>query len=371
MRATSAAFRAAVASSHHMTQRCRIVAPGQNGTAPTALQSLAVETGSVTLDSTAQIRGSLALTVGDTWPTAVTSPLTPYGNEIFVERGIMFGDGHSEWVSQGYYRINSVEQQGAPRGPLTVDGQDRMCGIIDARILSPITFVAGQTIISVIEALILAVYPWAVFDYDASLGTSVLASTQVTTDDRYQFIDDLVTSQGMVWYWDYRGYLYIHPAPSNTTPTATIKSGAGGVLVSLSRTLNRTGVYNACVASGQDTGSGTLVTATAYDNNPGSPTYWFGQFGQVPQFYSSSFITTYAQALSAAVALLNQSTGLPYNVDFGQVPNPALEPLDCVQVSYATGVGELHVLESITLPLDAATVQSATTRQQYTGVFSH
>jgi hypothetical protein len=370
MRPVSAAFLAAVGSSHQMASRVRVVAPGQNQLTPTTLQTLAVESGTVTLDSTAQVRGSLSLTVADGWPPSTTSPVTPYGNELFVERGVVFGDGHTEWVSQGYYRINSVEQQSAPSGPLDLTCTDRMQGVVDARLTTPQVFAAGTPVLTVIQALIGAIYPWAVYDYDASLSTTLLASTQTTTDDRFGFLDDLITSYGMVWYWDYRGYLYIHQPPDPLTPVSTVASGQGGVLVSMERQLNRTGVYNGVVASGQDTGAGAVVSALVIDNNPASLTYWYGSFGQIPQFYSSSFITTQAQAVTAGQSLLVQSIGLPYNVDFSSVPNPALEPLDCIQLNYPGRSGESHVLSKVTIPLDAATALTASTRQQYVGVFT-
>lgn len=370
MRPVSAAFAAAVQGSHHMAARARIVSPGQNGTAPaTVLQTLMIESGDVTLDSTAQVRGTLSLDVADSWPAGTSAPLAPYGNEIFVERGIVFGDGHTEWVSQGYYRIDSVEQQAAINGPVSVSASDRMQGVIDARLPTPWVFAAGSTIISVIEALILDIYPWAVFDYDASLGTSTLASTQTTTDDRYGFINDIVTSYGMVWFWDYRGYLSVHLPPSTTVPVWTIASGKGGTLVSETRQLNRTGVYNACVASGQDTGSGAVAVAVVKDQDPSSPTYWYGNFGRVPQFYSSSFITTQAQAISAAQSILSRSTGLPYNVDLSAVPNPALEPLDTIVLTNRNQP-ETHTLEKVTIPLDAATALTSSTRQKYIGVYT-
>lgn len=374
MRPVSARFLAAVASSHRMVSRARVCSPGQNGTNPTGTEIL-MESGHVTLDSTADVRGTLDLTTAQSWPLNASDLLTPYGNEIFVERGVIYGDGSREWVSQGYYRINQVEQQDAPYGSIDVTCTDRMQGIKDARLTTPVVFNPGVTIISVIQQLVLDAYPWAVFDYDASLGTATLASRQTTDEDRFGFLNDLVTAQGMVWYWDYRGILYIHPAPNPAVPIAVINSGQNGVLVKLSRTLNRDGIYNGCVAGGQDTGTGAVASALVVDSNPSSPTYWYGPFGKVPQFFNSSFLTTDAQCRTAGLGLLQKSTGLPYNVDFGFVPNPALEPLDPVIVRYpqqglAHTKAESHVISSLEIPLDAGTEMSGKTRQLVNGVFS-
>ncbi len=369
MRPVSQRFLSAVAGSHRMDARARIVPAGLSGTSPaTVLATLDIVGGAVTLDATADVRSTLDMdTSAVLWPTSAASALTPYGNEIFIERGVVYGDGTREWVSQGYFRIQTVEQQTAPKGSIHVTGSDRMAGIRDARLTTPWTFASGATVAGVIQSLVTDVYPWAVYDFDASLNTSTLASNQTTTDDRYGFISDLVKSYGMVMYWDYRGFLWIHKPPSTTTPVASISSGTNGTLVSLSRSLVRDGIFNACVASGQQM-SETIpqVLATVVDNNPASPTYWSGPFGKVPQFYSSSFITTTDQATSAAVSLLQQSTGLPYSVDFGHVPNPALEPLDPVTVNYP-GRSERHVLSQLVIPLNPGSAQTAQTRQLVTG----
>lgn len=352
-----------------MSSRVRVCAPGLNGTNP-AGTVIPLLDGSVTFDSTAQVNATAALTTSQTWPVNYKDLLTPYGNEAFIERGVVYGDGSTEWVSLGYYRINTVQQQNAPAGSVQLACSDRMQGIVDQRIPAPVTFAAGSTVISMIQTLVLAVYPWAIFDYDASLNTAQINVAQTTTDDRYGFINDLVTSYGMIWYWDYRGYLYIHTPPSLSSPVATINSGRKGVLVSMARGLDRVGVYSGCAASGQQASDQAPPYALVVDGNTNSPTYWDGPFGQIPQFYSSSFLTTVAQCQSAAMSIMQTSTGLPYEVDFGIVPNPALVLYDPVTVVYNGGNNsELHVLKQMVIGLKASDLMTAQTRQLVNGVF--
>lgn len=374
MRPVSQRYQHAVSGSCRVDARARIVPPGLNGTTiadpNNILAVLDVVRGSVTFDSTADVRGTLDLTVtANWWPKNSTDPLTPYGNEIFVEAAVVFGDGSREWVSQGYYRIQQPEQEDAPNGVISVTGSDRMQGIIDDRIPYPLTFSKGAAVTTVIQALVLDTYPWATFDFDSSIVGRSLGADQTTTDDRFEFLSSLVTSYGMIFYWDYRGLLVVKPPPDPSIPLVTISSGAHGVLSTLSRTLSRDGVYNAVIASGEQLDD-TIppVTAMVVDSDPSSPTYWFGQYGRVPEFYSSSFLTTTAQCISAAQSILQQSTGLPYSVDFAQLSNHALEPLDPISLVYP-GRRERHVISQIVIPLDAATIQSAQTRQLVNGVF--
>lgn len=353
-----------------MASRARILPPGYGGVTPPLTNIIPIESGSITFDVTAPIQGSLTMDTAQSWPVNAQDLCTPYGNEVFVERGVVYGDGSTEWVSLGYYRINSVEQQYAPLGALTLICQDRMAGIIDAKITSPITFAAGTTVLAIIESLVTSVYPWAVFDYDASLASATINVAQTTTDDRYGFIDALVASYGMIWYWDYRGYLYVHTPPSLNSPVATVNTGRNGVVVTMARTLDRQSLYNGVVATGQQAASTTPPTATVVDVNPASPTYWYGQFGQVPQFYSSSFLTTQAQCVVAAQSLLVQSTGLPYEIDFGMVPNPAIALWDPVTVVYSGGANsENHIIKQLVVGLAATDVMTAQTRQLVSGSF--
>lgn len=368
MRPVSEAFLRAIRGSHRAFSRVTVVTTYQEGTQPTGTD-LTVLKGTVTADAQASIRGRCELTVdgrANPFPSSPTGLLTPYGNEVFVQRGIEFGNGTIELVTLGYYRLYTVEQDDAPDGPIQVTAFDRMSGIVDARLEAPAQFPAGTSVSSVFDTLVHEVYPTAtiVFDYDA--GVDVLQTNHIADQDRYKFLNDLAKSRGKVWFWDYKGQLRVQSPPDPASPVFQVNGGRDGVLVSLSRTLNREGVYNVVVATGEQPSADVApVRAVARDNNPNSPTYAFGRFGPVPKPYSSPFITTVEQAASAAQNLLQRTIGLPYSASFEAVPNPALEALDPVQVVYP-GRWETHVLESVTIPLNVEVPMTATTREQST-----
>lgn len=429
----------------------KIVTGHQTGVDPVGVEIPIID-GDVQFDSTADVRGTLDLTTdGAYWPDLPTDLLTPYGNEIFIARGIEFGSGDRELVSQGYFRIDDVDQDDAPKGgPVKVSGKDRMAGIIDAKLTAPIQFTAGASVESVFNTLVLEVYPTATLEFDFDADTTTFAGSHIAEEDRYAFLLDIVRSLGKVMFWDYRGHLVVQDAPTpsgritgrataagsaltteyfictdadaadiatgdtvrlrhangllkeNTAFTVTSKDSTGGftnihymppsrvgtvtndrmeaylppdtydvnhghhgVLVSMSRSRNRTGVFNAVVATGESPGDQAAVRAVAKDLDATSPTYWYGTFGKVPKFYSSPLITTVSQAGAAGAAILGRNLGLPYNVDFSMVPNPALEPLDLVRVSYRDKARvEVHVLEQLTIPLTAEGAMTANTRER-------
>lgn len=364
MRPVSAQFLDAVRGSHQLVTRVTLLTSFQTGVTPVGTTLLVVD-GDVTLDSSADVRGTVAVTVdgNDAFTRVPTGALTPYGNELFVERGVQYGVGNREFVSQGYYRIYEVEQSGEPDSPIRLTGRDRMSGIIDARLLGPVQFVAGTSISSIFSTLVGEVYPTATITYDFNAAATTISRSQIADEDRYGFLLDLVRSRGKVMFWNYAGVLRVQDAPDATDVVFDVDAGAHGVLISLDRTLNRDGVYNAVVAVGQAPDEVTPVRAVALDMNPNSPTFWNGRFGKVPRYYFSTFLTNTGQASTAAQKILERSIGLPYNVNFTMVPNPALEPLDPIRVVHEDGY-ENHIIQQLVIPLIADRPMTGQTREQ-------
>jgi Domain of unknown function (DUF5047) len=351
-----------------MLARATLCTTFQTGTSPTGTV-LSVIGGSVALDGKAFVRSTLDITVDGTrnWPIFISSPLAPYGNEIFIERGIEYSDGLVEYVKLGYHRIQAPEQSTIPSSdsPIRIVATDRMQAIIEGRLLAPRQFLVGTTYGSVVASLINEIYPAAVIEWDDATNTQTLTRSVIIEEDRYAFINDLVTSLGKIWYWDYRGVLVVKNTPSATSVNYTVNHGTNGTLSSFARTLTREGAYNAVVVAGEGPDTQAPVRGVAIDNNSSSPTYFYGRFGQVPRFYTSQFLTTTTQCQTAALALLNQQLGLPYTLNFGDIVNPALEPYDVVEVKFSHNEAEeTHILDTVDIPLTQDAAQSATTREQ-------
>lgn len=357
-----------------MRSRARVVPPGLTGTNPNldddgkVQNEIAIAGGDVKLDATADIRGSLDMETTDPWPANASGLLTPYGNELFVERGIVFGSGTVEWVSLGYFRLSDIDQDDAPDGPIHIVGHDRMAGIVDSKLEAPRQYAAGTSVQQVFDELVGEVYPGVPVQFDFDASTALFAASHVAEEDRYKFLKDIADSYGKIFYWDYQGRPQVVTAPDPTTPVLDINHGRGGILVKMARSLSRRVAFNAVVATGEAAGEAPPVRAVAYDKNPNSPTYWFGPFGKVPYKMSSSFITTEEQARFAAEQKLARSIGVPYSADFQSVVCAALEPLDPIHLSNSDKeAGGYHVVETLTIPLDAETAMTGTTRQQIWG----
>lgn len=376
MRPVSEAFLSAVPFSHQMVARVRLCTPGQQGVNPGPINAttgepeypLAINDGDVFLNAAAQIRAIASLSVSSSWPVNQSDMLFPNGGaELFIERGIQFGDGSREWISQGYFRLDDVEQDDAPDGPIEIEASDRMAAIIDARLVQPRQYFSGQTKRAVIEDLVLELYPTVTVVLSGFDGDAPMGADQICERDRYKFLNDLAKAHGCTMFFNYAGNFVMQPVPdyATTEPMWKINHGASGVLIRLGRRLSRASVFNAVVADGEQATDAEAVQGIAYDLNTQSPTRWNGPFKQVPRFWQSSFLRTQEQADNAAAAMLARSIGTPYVVDFNVVPNPALEPLDLVEVSYSDAyASSRHIVDTLRIPLVASRSMSGTTRMQ-------
>lgn len=364
MRPVTPRFLDTITGSHRMVARARVVAPGQTGTTPTGTE-IPIVSGDVQADATAEVRSSLDMTTTAAWPTSPSGLLTPYGNELFIERGVVYGDGVREWVSLGYFRIESVDQEDVPDGPIRIAGRDRMAGIIDAELVEPRQYAASATVAAVVSDLVWEVYPTIGIviggDFDPNVAT--LGGSRIVERNRYEFLLAVAKSFGCVMFFDHNGNFKMIPAPNPADPVWTISHGRRGVLARMSRSLNRVGVYNAWVATGEQLGDAAPAYGVAYDLDPASPSRWGGPFGPVPKFFSSSMIATDAQATAAAQAMRDREIGLPYNVTFGLVPNVALEVDDSIGLTYSDHANpEIHVIDKLTYPLVSSDAMTGATR---------
>lgn len=354
-----------VSASHKIVSRATLI----DGDTETVLSG--VVEGSVTLDAGAATRGRCDVTIVDDGtidlvPDSASDPFAPYGNEIRLERGLRYPDGDEEYISLGIFRIDeSVASDSGDGVQVRVSGLDRSARIIDARFEEAYTIPAGTSYTAAILSLLQAAYPGAYYDFaSSSLTTPSLFGE--TGGDRWALAQSMATSMGMELYFAGDGACVLRPIPSAVAgqPVAELVDGDGGILVSADNRWTRQGAYNRVIATGENTGEGVApVRGVATDDNPLSPTYYYGPFGRVPAFYVSEFLTTNAQAADAAAGELARQLGTSRQISFGSVVNPALEPSDVISVRRSSlDIDEEHVIDTLTIPLGADAAMSGTTR---------
>lgn len=343
--------------------------------------TLPIVDGEVVVDRTAKNHRTCTLTIGDPGfvPQYVNSPLAPYGAELRVFQGISYMAGDFEQIPLGVFRIQDVDWEESAGSLPVVQGLDRSQAIDDAKFLVPFDG-SGLSAQFLIRKLVTDVLDVDVL-FDVSLVDYTLPGGSLFDSSRTDAINTAASGMGAEAYFDVFGAFVVVPVPSITQSTSqsdavwTVDAGPKGVLVKAKRGVSRTGVYNAVAAQGVSAdGTGTPPVGFAVDTDPRSPTYFgaastvpFGpfertSFGQSVYKYTNSLMTNATQCSVAAKAQLANLLGLARSLDFTMAPNPALAEGDLILVKYLSGQSELHLVDTLRIPLGSSGQFSGTTR---------
>lgn len=373
MRPVSSQFLSALRQSHKVIQRVDVY----RGTA--LILTLPVIAGKVDVDTSNSVQRRCTITAVDTTglltPADAAATLAPFGNEIRLFRGIEYPDGTQEMVPVGVFGISDVEVKDEGAGiEIEVSGFDRARKVARNRFTDIYTVTAGTNYATAIRDLVNSRVPGLTFNFMVTTRTAPALTFQVG-DDPWEKAQDMADSLGAELFFDGEGVCVLRPVIDPETAPVVYDYTEGQVsnLISLSRSLTDEQTYNLVVAAGEpaDPADGSEPPApargVAQDDDPASPTWVGGPYGVVPKFFVSPFIATDAQAVDAAKASLLRSLGGTEVVAFDALVNPAHEVGDVVQVTRgASRANARYVIDSFTIPLDANSTMSVTTRKRRT-----
>lgn len=364
----SAAFSTEVRQSHRVATVCEVWAGA------TKLATLGTVTaGSVSEDRNRAYRRMANLTVADPDGTLtpddasdLVAPTT--GNELHLYRGIVLGSGVTELLPLGVYGISKFSVDSGDSGTtVALEAADRGRRVARNRFIDPYQVVAGQDVATVIGAILDDRYPGVAYDLPATgfnAGAAVLEAGE--SSDPWRDAQAIATSAGFDLAFDRLGVArLLNPgdALTATSSVATYTDTELQVLLSVSREQDTDETYSGVVASGESAANTLPVSATVWDDDPTSPTYYLGPFGAVPMFYVSPFLTTTDQCTSAAASLLATKSGAVEAVSWSQIVNPAHDAGDVIDITESsTKVDARVVLDSLTIPLVASDGMTAVAR---------
>lgn len=347
MYSVSSRFLAALTESHTPVSQVTLLrADGR-------VESLEITGGSVTVDRGQAIRRTCSVTIVDTSliPRTAADKLATYGSRLRISRGVQFADGSSELAPLGVFRLDGVDGD-VGEGPVTLAGKGLEAIVADDKFTSP--YRVSGTAVGAVTALIQRSIPDAAVvnrATDAPIGPR----TWDVEGDPWAAVQECAAAIGAECYADADGVFIVSELPDllAVAPAWTVAAGEGGAYIRASRGMSSDGVNNGWLARGENTETGTApVSALVTDDDPTSPTYWAGPFGHRPAFYTSSTLTSVGAATSAATLKLRASRAPNATGDLSSLPNPALEPGDVLRVIYPDGTGELHQIQSFSVPLD-------------------
>lgn len=309
--------------------------------------------GSVPVDRGNAIRRTCSITIADPSliPRTPADQLATYGAQLRVSRGVEYGDGTSELVPLGLFRLDSVSGD-VNEGPVTLQGKDRAAIIADDKFTTPYT--ATGTVVGAITALIQRSIPTA--DVISLITDTTIGRRAFDVEaDPWDGCREIAAAAGAEVYCNADGTFVISTLPDllTATPVWAVEATEGGMYISGNRAMTSDNVFNGVLARGENTADNVPpVSYLATDSDTSSPTYWGGPFGRRPLFYTSSTLTT--TGACAAAANLKLAAGRAPNAsgDISSLPNPALEPGDVIRVMHEDGTRELHQVASFSVPLD-------------------
>jgi hypothetical protein len=276
----------------------------------------------------------------------------------------------------GVYRINKARIVGS-HGDLGVEiqGFDRSRTISRNRFTIPFVVRAGRLYPDAIKGLLKNRMP-LLNDVEFLFPPSNYKTPQltfVTDDDPWEVAMNMAGSLGMELLFDGRGrpLMRFEPDPGETQSVFDYVEGEDCTLLDLDRELDDELAYSGAIVTGSNSSNKYPPRGETWDTNPASPTYYDPQnpeasdYGRVPVFMTSEYVTTNAQAKDASKAELLRHSGIVENIQFNAVNNFAHESGDPIRVQrLVQGVDASYTLQSLNIGLGDNRGMSGTTKRR-------
>ena len=363
----STAWSAAVRRSHVATFRCEL----WSGT--TKIANLYPISGSVTVDARRDVRRSCSLSFvdfdGSLTPSATNLNLAPYGNEIKLFRGINYGDGTSDEVPLGVFRITETQvSYNEDAVSISITGDDRAKAIMEKPFSTAFTIgtstnfadailnVVSDRLGNALTNIAPTSYATPSSGFGRALGFGVESNP-------WADISEIARAIGHEAFFDAYGTFTTQPIPSldTTSAVATYADGSDGVTVSIDRTLTSDSSSNGVIFPAEGTHLSAPLEAVVWDDDASSPFRRTGPLGERPASFSSSWIVNAAQLADAARSQYQAVRGQPITLSI--VPDPRLDVRDVISITSATlGVSTLAVIDTIEIPFDVSSPMTITAR---------
>jgi hypothetical protein len=360
-------FRAAVRGSHQVVVRAEVWIEDAR------VAEIYPTDGTVSIDSRRATRRTMSMTVADAdgtlvpGPTGTTGIITTFGSEIRLFRGVRYVDGTEELAPLGVFLVTALTVTETQTGrDISLSGSDRSIRIARNRLADPYRIDSGTPVEDAIGDLLRN--RWADVEVDLpatgrTTGTRTFGAG--AESDPWKSATDIAEAFGYDLAFDADGVarMRVVPDPSEDDPADIYRDGDEAVLLEVSRAFNNETTYNGVIASSEASDVETPVRGEAWDEDPNSPTYRYGPFGEVPRFYTSSQITNGEQAATVAQSQLQRELGRAEAVEWSQVVNPAHDVLDVVRiVRPASRLDSVILIDRLEVPLDPAAAMRGTAR---------
>lgn len=312
---------------------------------------LVADDSSVRVDRTAWVRRTADLTIQpDRFSAAdrkLESLLTTPGVTLRVATGVQYATGATETVPVFTGQVVQVDRDPDTR-KLKLSAEDEAAAVTADAFLYPRVSNAGIDYLDQMQRLIYETDPDAFFYCTADLSETAMLDVQWDWD-RQAAIEEValcgaveVFSSPVPHLWIIRPY-----ATASSRPRWGFRYGE--TLVSVTETTNLANISNGWKVT-SDRADLPAVSGVAVDDDPDSPTFWFGPFGHHHNRWNTSLLQSPQECVQAAQALVDGSPGARMSLAWQTLRNPLLEGGDPVKV-YTPDETWRMVLDSFNVPL--------------------
>lgn len=363
-------FYEAIRKSHTIISWIDVISPDQE------IIRLPAIDGQVDVDRTAAHRRKLSCQCID--PLGIVTPrtegelLTPYGTELRAYRGVRYSDAEDDYevCSLGVFRLSrsSITDNNTGSPTISLEGFDRSRTIARDKFKVPYVIEPGTNVMQAIKDLAKMTFADCEFDAITSPMETSAPLLYEAGGDPWEAMYKLGVSLGCEVYFDVDGRLAIlppHDLNALPAPDFTYVEGQGNIMLDLSREYSDEGVFNGIIVTGESVGDELPpVRDEAWDENPTSPTYRYGPYGEVPGFITDNLAKTEDECKAIARAQLALSLGAAAKLGITGVVNPSYEAGDVVRVKREKAkVDGLYAVDTFSVPLRSNT-QTLSLREQ-------
>lgn len=355
-----------VRQSHRVTTRCELW--NEAG----YLATLYPVSGSVTVDARRDIRRACSIELvdedGTLTPSATNLDLAPYGNELRLYRGIDYGDGTSDEVPLGVFRISETSvAYGDDAVTISITGEDRAKAIQRSPFSTAYVVGSSLNLVDVMTGIVSNRLPGISTSVTTTTFTSPSTGSRVLgfgpESDPWADITSIAQAIGQEAYFDAYGAFATSVIPSldYAESVETYADDASGVTISVDRTLSIEGISNGVIYTAEGSHLTLPLISKVWDDDSTSPFRRTGPLGERPSSQSSSWISTQAQVDYAALQEYQAVRGQAINLSI--IPNPRLDVRDVITItSSSLGINTTAVIDTMTIPLDVASPMQISAR---------
>jgi uncharacterized protein DUF5047 len=333
--------------------------------------------GTINVDRSSTIRrsGSFVVSKKNVDPTT----LEPWGTEVRIRSGVQYTDRTTELVPLGIFRVEDIFWKDGQDSDITVEFFDRGKALEDAGMLGD-RDMSGKYASEALNIVIANVWDHAGYTPSVLIASGLLdiklPKATVYSGTHLEMVAAVAEAMAGEQYFDVNGDFRVGKIPA-ITPEMTIddaswvvdvgEDGDGGVLIEAVRKHSRTETFNAIAVYGatkNDTG-GDRVLGVSYDLTTRNHAGYFSPFGKKSKRIENDLLTTQNQCAQVGLQQLKNVAGLAKNVTFTSLLNPALDAGDVVAFRFLDGTVEIHLIDTLSIPLASGEMTGETRAAQY------